>query len=202
MKRILLIDFENVQKLDFEHIDLTDTEIIIFVGKSQNRIPFPVVEKTQVLGERVRWLKIAGDGKNNLDFHIAFELGRLCERFTKDIELIILSMDSGYDSLMKYINDFGIPIKRISNLAELADSKKQLPSSKFTSLVVSNLKKIDNLKRPRTDGTLKKHVESLLRDKASANEIDLIVEEMFIAGLLTKTGNRLKYDIDTPKEET
>lgn len=201
MKRILLIDFENVQKLDFEHIDLSDTEIAIFVGKSQNRIPFPVVEKTQVLGERVRWLKIAGDGKNNLDFHIAFELGRLCEKFKKDIELIILSMDSGYDSLMRYINDSGIPIKRISNLAELADSKKQLPTSKFTSLVVSNLKKIDNLKRPRTDGTLKKHVESLLRDKASANEIDLIIEEIFIAGLLTKTGNRLKYDLDSPKEQ-
>jgi hypothetical protein len=80
MKRILLIDFENVQKLDFELIDLADTEIAIFVGKSQNRIPFPVVEKTQSLGERVKWLKIAGDGKNNLDFHIAFELGRLCER--------------------------------------------------------------------------------------------------------------------------
>ena len=159
MQRILLIDFENVQKLDLELINLDDTEIAIFVGKSQNRIPFTVVEKTQALGERVRWLKIAGDGKNNLDFHIAFELGRLCERFKKDIELIILSMDSGYDALMKYINDFGIPIKRISNLAELADSKEDLPTSKFTGLVVSNLKKIDNQKRPRTSGTLKKHIE-------------------------------------------
>lgn len=200
MKRILLIDFENVQKLDFELIDLTDTEIIIFVGKSQNRIPFPVVEKTQTLGERVKWLKIAGDGKNNLDFHIAFELGRLCEKFIKDIELIILSMDSGYDSLMKYINESGISIKRISNLAELADSKKQLPTSKFTSLVVSNLKKIDNLKRPRTGSTLKKHIESLFRDKISTNEIDLVIEEMFIAGLLTQTSNRLKYDLDIPRE--
>lgn len=200
MKRILLIDFENVQKLDFELINLADTEIAIFVGKSQNRIPFPVVEKTQALGERVRWLKIAGDGKNNLDFHIAFELGRLCERSKKDIELIILSMDSGYDSLMKYINDLGIPIKRISNLAELADSKKDLPTSKFTGLVVSNLKKIDNQKRPRTSGTLKKHVESLLRDRVNTNEIDLIIEEMFIAGLLTQTGNRLKYDLDAPEK--
>jgi hypothetical protein len=200
MQRILLIDFENVQKLDLELINLDDTEIAIFVGKSQNRIPFTVVEKTQALGERVRWLKIAGDGKNNLDFHIAFELGRLCERFKKDIELIIRSMDSGYDALMKYINDFGIPIKRISNLAELADSKEDLPTSKFTGLVVSNLKKIDNQKRPRTSGTLKKHIESLLRDKANTNEIDLIIEEMFIKGLLTQTGNRLKYDFDAPEK--
>ena len=200
MQRILLIDFENVQKLDLELINLDDTEIAIFVGKSQNRIPFTVVEKTQALGERVRWLKIAGDGKNNLDFHIAFELGRLCERFKKDIELIILSMDSGYDALMKYINDFGIPIKRISNLAELADSKEDLPTSKFTGLVVSNLKKIDNQKRPRTSGTLKKHIESLLRDKANTNEIDLIIEEMFIKRLLTQTVNRLKYDFDPPEK--
>ena len=109
-------------------------------------------------------------------------------------------MDSGYDALMKYINDFGIPIKRISNLAELADSKEDLPTSKFTGLVVSNLKKIDNQKRPRTSGTLKKHIESLLRDKANTNEIDLIIEEMFIKGLLTQTGNRLKYDFDAPEK--
>ncbi|MBP6941685.1 MAG: hypothetical protein KBB65_07935, partial [Syntrophorhabdaceae bacterium] len=86
--------------------------------------------------------------------------------------------------------------KRIANLAELSDSKKQPPSSKFTDYIVANLNKIDNQKRPRTRGTLKKHVESLLRDKANTGEIDAIIEEMFIKGLLTLTNNRLKYILD------
>ncbi len=202
MKRVILVDFENIQKLDFEHIDTTDTDILIFVGRSQSKIPFQLVEKAQTLGEHLRWLKIAGDGKNNLDFHLAYELGRLCEHYKNDVELIILSKDSGYDSLIKYINESGGHASRIANAAELADSTKQLPTSNFTSNIVANLIKINNQKRPRTRTTLKKHIESLLRDKVSSNEIDSIIEEMFIKGLLTLANNRLKYNIDPETKDT
>jgi len=200
-KRILLIDFENIQKIDFERIDTTSTELFIFVGKSQNKVPFQLVEKTQKLGALVKWVKIAGDGKNNLDFHIAFELGRLSQRTQDGVEFIILSKDSGFDPLVKYINESGITTKRIGNLAELDESRKELPSSKFTAYVVANLRKIDNQKRPRTRGTLRKHMESILRERAPGYEIDLIIEEMFVNGLLTQTGNRLKYNIDEPAEK-
>jgi len=196
-KRIILVDFENIQKFDFDNIDTTNTNIAIFVGKSQNKIPFSLVEKAQSFGDRLIWVKIAGDGKNNLDFHLAFELGRLCERMDKDVELIILSKDSGYDSLIRYVNELGIKTRRIANPAELSDSKKQLPSSNFTKYIVNNLNKIDGQKRPRTLRTLKKHIESLLREKAGASEIDAILEEMFISGLLSEINNRLNYTFDT-----
>jgi len=200
-KRIILVDFENIQQLDFEHIDTTNTNLAIFVGKSQNKIPFALVEKAQAFGERLAWVKIAGDGKNNLDFHLAFELGRLCERMEQGIELIILSKDSGYDSLIRYINELGIKTRRIANPAELSDSTIKLPSSNFTNYIVNNLRKIDNQKRPRTRRTLQKHIESLLRDKAGASEIDAILEEMFIKGLLSEINNRLKYTFETPEEK-
>lgn len=196
-KRIILVDFENIQKFDFDNIDTTNTNIAIFVGKSQNKIPFSLVEKAQSFGDRLIWVKIAGDGKNNLDFHLAFELGRLCERMDKDVELIVLSKDSGYDSLIRYVNELGIKTRRIANPAELSDSKKQLPSSNFTKYIVNNLNKIDGQKRPRTLRTLKKHIESLLREKAGPSEIDAILEEMFISGLLSEINNRLKYTFDT-----
>lgn len=202
VKRIILVDFENIQKFDFEHIDTTETNVAIFVGKSQNKIPFALVEKAQSFGERLAWVKIAGDGKNNLDFHLAFEMGRLCERMElgQSIELIVLSKDSGYDSLIRYVNELGIKTRRIANPAELSDSTKQLPSSNFTNYIVNNLNKIDGQKRPRTRRTLKKHIESLLREKAGANEIDAILEEMFIKGLLSEINNRLKYTFDAPEE--
>jgi hypothetical protein len=200
MKRIILIDFENIQKLDFDLIDTAATEILVFVGRSQNKIPFSIVEKAQTLGERIRWIKIAGDGKNNLDFHIAFELGKLAEKAGKEATLVILSKDSGYDALIGYMESTGLHIQRIANLAELADSRKQLPSSKFTDYIVANLTKIDAQKRPRTRSTLKKHAESLLRERANAAELDLVIEEMFVRGLLTQTGNRLKYALEAQEE--
>ncbi len=201
MKRVLLVDFENIQKLDLENIDMTNTDILIFVGRSQNKIPFQLVEKAQTHGEHVKWLKIAGDGKNNLDFHLAFELGRLTEQYGSEVELIILSKDSGYDSLIKYINDFRGHASRIANAAELSDSVKQLPTSNFTNNIVANLTKINNQKRPRTRATLKKHIFSLLRDRVNPVEIDAIIEEMFIKGLMTLANNRLKYNIDPEIEE-
>jgi hypothetical protein len=195
MKRFILIDFENVQKIDLGLVDTQDTEIIIFVGKSQSKIPFALVQKTQKLGDRVRWLKIAGDGKNNLDFHIAFELGRLREKHARDTSFVILSKDSGYDSLIRYVSESGVPVKRIANLAELSDSKKQLPRSRFTQDVLANLGKISSKKLPRTRGTLKKHIESLLRDRANPGEIDEIIEEMFVTGRVSEANNRLRYKL-------
>jgi hypothetical protein len=195
MKRFILIDFENTQKVDIDLINTDDTEVIVFVGKSQSRIPFTLVQKLQSLGERVRWLKIAGDGKNNLDFHIAYELGRLREKYQHDLSLVVLSKDNGYDSLIRYIADSGIPARRIANLAELSDNSRKLPKSKFTNGIVANLKKIDSQKRPRSRGTLKKHVESLLREKASDSELEEILEEMFINGTISESNNRLRYKL-------
>lgn len=201
MKRVILVDFENIQKLDLENIDTTNTDILIFVGRSQSKIPFQLVEKAQTLGEHLKWLKIAGDGKNNLDFHLAFELGRLVEQYRSEVELIVLSKDSGYDSLIKYINDFKGHASRIANAAELSDSAKQLPTSNYTNNIVANLIKINNQKRPRTRATLKKHIVSLLRDRVTPGEIEAIVEEMFIKGLMTLANSRLKYNIDPETKE-
>ena len=195
MKRFILIDFENIQKIDFQFIDVVDTEVVIFVGKSQNKIPFSIVEKAQALGSSVKWIKIAGDGKNNLDFHIACELGRISERLQADVELIVLSKDNGYDSLIAYLSSSGIRVRRIANIAELSKGKVRLPSSEFTSNVVANLNKIGTSRRPRTRGTLKKHIESVLRDRANTNEIEAIIEEMFIKGLITQSNNRLRYNL-------
>lgn len=195
MKRIILIDYENTQQIDFDMIDAADTEILIFVGRSQSKIPFSLVEKAQSLGERIRWLKIAGDGKNNLDFHIAFELGKLCSVAAQGTELIVLSRDNGYDSLIGYIKLSGVPARRIANLAEITGSPQRLPSSPHTDAIVANLRKISVSQRPRSKGTLRKHIESLLRDKAKESDLDLVIEEMFIAGLIAQSGSRLKYNL-------
>jgi hypothetical protein len=79
MKKLLLIDFENVHQVDLSHLE-EDYKITIFVGHNQKTVPIELVIPAQNLGARIEWLKIEGNGKNALDFHIAFQLGRVFEK--------------------------------------------------------------------------------------------------------------------------
>jgi len=119
MKTILLIDFENIQEIPLQAIDAASTEVRLYVGKSQNRVPFELASAAQRFGEAFSWHKIAGEGKNNLDFHIAFELGHLSARPERDCEYVILSKDTGYDHLLEYARGKGIHCRRIRSLADL-----------------------------------------------------------------------------------
>lgn len=119
MKTVLLIDFENVQEVPLESIDPGSIEVRLYVGKSQNRVPFELASAAQRLGEAFSWHKIAGEGKNNLDFHIAFELGKLSAGPDRDCEYVILSKDTGYDHLLEYARGLGIRCRRIRTLADL-----------------------------------------------------------------------------------
>ena len=43
MDKVLLIDFENVQKIDLEYLERKDCKVCIFIGSSQNKLPFDLV---------------------------------------------------------------------------------------------------------------------------------------------------------------
>ncbi len=119
MKTILLIDFENIQEIPLQAIDPASTEVRLYVGKSQNRVPFELASAAQRFGEAFSWHKIAGEGKNNLDFHIAFELGHLSAKGERDCEYVILSKDTGYDHLLEFARGKGIHCRRIRTLGDL-----------------------------------------------------------------------------------
>jgi hypothetical protein len=76
--KLLLIDLENKQKVDLSLLDAS-FKAIIFVGALQNPPKAASRPATAHRFNRVDFLKISGSGKNALDFHIAFELGRTFE---------------------------------------------------------------------------------------------------------------------------
>lgn len=74
-QRLLLVDLENVHKIDLSLLDET-YRAIVYVGAKQNP-PKAASKKSKAHRfQRVDFQKIEGAGKNALDFHIAFELGR------------------------------------------------------------------------------------------------------------------------------
>jgi len=195
MKIILMVDYENVQGLTLESLDPNIVEIWFFIGKSQNKIPFDLVASTQPFGSSLRWIKIEGNGKNNLDFHIAFELGRLSASKEPVGEIYLFSKDKGYDAVIQYANRLGLKARRIVNLSQLPTSEQGAPKSDYTEAVVINLSKIPPARRPRTKISLAKHLKNTFSSRIDENDIETIIEQLFIEGKISETGNRLKYEL-------
>jgi PIN domain len=114
--RVLFIDFENVQKIDLTEVP-ADVRVRVFYGVTQKRIPEELVVQAQPLGTRLEWIKIAGQGPNALDFHIAFYLGQeLTQNPASDCA--ILSRDTGFDPLIRHLLASGHACRRASSLED------------------------------------------------------------------------------------
>lgn len=198
-KTVLLVDYENVQKVDLSLIQKQDINIKIFVGQAQNKIPIDLVQATQQLGQQVEWVKIDGAGNNALDFHIAFYLGR----FSSDAEgtsFLILSKDRGFDPLIKYINKNKIKCRRIQSLGELSQEKAKAQEAAISqdtdaiTRVIHVLSKVAKNSRPKTRKSLHQHVKSVFQKKLSDQAIDSLVEMLFVQKKVAEVNNRLTYN--------
>lgn len=195
-RTILLVDFENVQNIDVSIIPHKDIEIKIFVGQSQNKISFDLVQATQCFGNAIEWIKVEGIGSNSLDFYIAFYLGRL-SRDNPKTTFIILSKDKGFDPLIKYICKQKIACQRIQTLLELANEKEQviIQDEDLIVKVIENLSKIDKNKRPRTRRTLRQHIKTLLaQKKLSEQQLDTLVDTLIVQKKVTEVSDRIAYN--------
>lgn len=116
-KSLLLVDLENVHKVDLSLLD-ESFRAIIYVGANQNPPKASKKKSTAHKFTRVDFQKIEGTGKNALDFHIAFQLGRTFET-APDTECFVLSKDKGFDPLLAHLNKNGLECRRVNSLDEL-----------------------------------------------------------------------------------
>ncbi|VEJ08929.1 PIN domain-containing protein [Actinobacillus delphinicola] len=123
------VDYENVGTLDSpilkSEINWNDySKIFVYIGAKQCSFTFP--EEWDDL-RNVDFIKISDCAKNNLDFHIALDLGRLDATVDKTIEFHILSQDRGYEGICKTLTKHG-------RIAKIALPPKNSPSPTAESL--------------------------------------------------------------------
>ena len=116
-QKLLLVDYENVHKIDLSLLD-ESYSAIIFVGAKQKPPKSAKGPSTAHRFQRVDFQKIEGTGKNALDFHIAFHLGRTVET-SPETECIVLSKDKGFDPLLSHINKTGFVCRRVERMDDL-----------------------------------------------------------------------------------
>ena len=194
MEKVLLIDFENIQNINLEQIEKFDYRIYVFIGESQNKIPFVLVKPAQKLGVKLEWIKIDGNGANALDFHIAYYLGNQIEK-NPDSEYVILSKDKGFDPLVRFITKKNVKCRRINSIIEIAPSRTSDDHNEEYRKVHENLKKIEKAKRPRKASTLKQHVKSLLGKTLTDEICNEIIDQLFIEGAVSEENGKLIYEL-------
>jgi hypothetical protein len=187
----LLIDLENVGRVSLASLP-AEYRVFIFVGRSQNSIPFALTKDAQQLGRRLEWIKIEGDGRNNLDFHLAYYLGVLCTEH-RDAEFLVLSRDTGFDPVIRHIVGGGNRCARIESLTHTAPSlepKAEDPHFEKAFKIVASLNKNA---RPRKRITLLSHLASISQRKTTDPEVRRIVDAFFAKNLISESDNALTY---------
>jgi hypothetical protein len=149
-EQVVLVDFENVQKLDLARL-LAQARTKIFVDQTQSKLPTALVQQAQALGSRLTWVAIDGNGRNALDFHIACHLGEgICK--SPQAEFVILSNDKGFDPLVRHLVARGFKCRRDGQALPAPAPGSPLPA--HAQAMADLLKRSEKNKRPRKRATL------------------------------------------------
>ena len=123
----ILIDFENLQPEaeDLRLIRGADYRVRLFHGPHQNRIEVEIAKALQPLGSQVEFIQSERNGKNALDFHIAFGLGQLVEGSVarpapsgSKSKFVIVSKDGDFDVLIDHVVSLGHDAIRVPSVRD------------------------------------------------------------------------------------
>ncbi len=119
----ILVDFENVQPPDMGLLSGDQYQLRIFRGPHQKKLDFDIAESLQPLGDRVKYIQSDRHGKNALDFHIAFYMGRLLEGLeanrssaSGNIRFVVISHDGGFDALISHVQSLGYAAAKAASI--------------------------------------------------------------------------------------
>jgi len=219
---VLLVDYENIGKIDLAAIP-EGVRVPFFFGASQRTVPTEFLKAALRLGERFVPIDIEGQGKNALDFHIAFYLGECLAR-APQTACVILSKDKGFDPLVRHLIRRGFAVRRVGSIAEAlgsraapapaprrpaavraggrpgaggrAGARRESPPQEGGSLKDDALHLLggtQKARRPRKRKGLIGVLHSHFSRKVPESELQRLVDELIAQGALSETNGAITY---------
>ena len=193
----MLIDFENVQPENVAILDQEWIKVLMFVGKTQTKLPFELVKTFQKMGERAQYVEMGGSGKNALDFHIAYYIGKLASE-NKGAYVHIVSKDQGFDPLVEHLkSEEQLSVDRIENLEPIAELVKKKALAQSPAERVNYAKEFlmgpKVATRPRSRMTLLNHVIAAFGKTITEEEAQEVITGLFAHGWVRENGTRIEY---------
>ena len=197
----ILVDYENVRPNDFSPDRQPDTDILVFLGASQNKIPADLVMALQAFGPRAHYVRCAANAKDALDFHIAFYLGEIASRHPDD-QFHVISGDKGFDPLLRHLREERkIAATRESELPVIRAKeapKKKVGTRGGRRASVEDVRKAlaaAGSGRPRKVNTLRNWIDTRFNGKVSETELDRLIADMRSRKLIVVKGERVSYSL-------
>lgn len=103
-------------------------KIKVFVGSKQSRLSLDLASSLQPLGTAVEYVQIEGSGRNALDLHIAYYIGRLAVQEPGCV-FHIVSKDTDYDPLIDHLRRQRIACHRWPSVTEIQNAKHVVPKA-------------------------------------------------------------------------
>lgn len=191
----VLIDYENVQPAALEALAQEHFKVMLFVGANQARIRVEVAAQLQGMGSNAEYIRMAGNGPNALDFHIAYYIGRLAATDPAGY-FHIISRDSGFDPLVAHLKAKGILACRSRDVTEMPVVKAALsrtPAERI-EVVVANLKQ-RGAARPRTVKTLSSTINALFQKTLAEGEVAALLARLQAQGFVKINETRVAYSL-------
>jgi PIN domain-containing protein len=202
---VLLVDYENIGKLDLGAIP-AGVRVPFFFGASQRSVPTEFLKAALKLGERFIPIDIEGQGKNALDFHIAFYLGEYLAR-SPATPCVILSKDKGFDPLIKHLVRRGFAVRRANSITE-ALGARALPAAARPAAVrpaahgdggalLAEARQLlagtQKIRRPRKRKGLIAVLHSHFSKKVPESELQGLLDKLIARGELSESNGAITY---------
>jgi hypothetical protein len=114
----ILVDFQNVTKVDLDRLAVEDVVLLLFLGENQKKLSATLEKQVINHQAEVRLIKVGDSAPNALDKRLVEYLGGLCSRHP-GAQFHILSKDKDYDLVVACLVSTGLKVARYDAFEEL-----------------------------------------------------------------------------------
>lgn len=185
------VDYENIGSL--EALNISEYEkVFVFCGPRNTKIKFGSHPENGFCS--IELIGVTTMGSNNLDFHIAFHLGRFHEIADKNIVFHIISNDSGFNGLLNHLKKIGRKSKKVSTKVTPVSKAISSELGECAALVAAKLRKLDGRKRPRKRAKLLNWIKSQCQGLPNAPGPEVVCKELVKANIVQVSGSDITYE--------
>jgi hypothetical protein len=189
----VLIDAENVKPDHLEKLGHAHFKVSIFYGAKQKHVDKHIVQAMQTPLNNVSCIFVNASGRNALDFHIAYHLGKLTVDAKHDFYYVI-SKNAGYDTLLSQLTESGITCSRFTSITEipLVQSVDSIPA-KDRAMAFYTKRLATDRNAPGTLPKLLDNIANHFNQTISDEEVGKIASSLRTMGYIKVSGEKISY---------